>query len=934
MGVGRRLLGVVLLASAVAGCAHTGAPKGPEQPGPMAYAQPLAATAAAVSAQPLGQRLPTGQVVRPAGEALIWGDKALENHAIDLALSPDGKRVAILGRFDVALFDVASREMLASYAFATDVQGLGTYGGVAWSADGREFYVPVSQTDRKFKTPSDGAILGFRPERDAQGRWHLPLPRFVAVFAPERDRPALPTALTPAADGRHLLVALNGQTAIARIDPESGRIQRLPLREGRWPSSLTEKDGRIFVTEWAGLPPKDLRSAGFGGWNDYALKLQESVRVDGTTDVAREGFVEVLGADGQSLKRLQVGLSPIGLTQHPERPFVYVADAGSDTVSVIDTQRLEVVERIPMGLPGTAYGVVPTAILASPDGEHVLVALGRLNALAWVRLGRDSGGSGAVPRSRVEGYVPVGEYPTGLAWADAGRSLWVTNLEGFGPYATVPSGFDKAFRSDYPRPGELEGFGTDGSYNAHRQQNVLSVVPWPPSSAQLLRWTQQVTADRFLSAARSHAAALQQLPRPGVKPRPIPERLGEPSVFHHVVYIIKENRTYDQVLGDLSQGQGDPQLTVFGRSITPNHHALAEEFALLDQYFLPAKSSAEGHPWATTAFLSDYVQRNVRAWFRGYPHTILDALVPPKTGYLWDAALARGLSVRIYGEATLPVMAQKHLTWLDLWQLREEGRLPEALGVEGTIPAVLQHGHPLYPGEDYRFSDQFRADLLLQDLARFEAQGQMPNLLIVALPNDHTAGMKPYFPQPQAMMADNDLALGRIVEALSRSRFWSDTVIFVTEDDAQDGWDHLSPFRSLGYVISPYSRLGRVEHHFYSQLDMLRTMEQILGIAPMNLMDLAARPMMELFGDRADLRPYQLRPATLALDTMNPVAPLAGRAPYRDPLGRELYAKALAMAARIDDPDQDELMNRMIWYAVKGTAPYPVQERRISAKDD
>ncbi|MGC8467576.1 MAG: alkaline phosphatase family protein, partial [Acidithiobacillus sp.] len=366
----------------------------------------------------------------------------------------------------------------------------------------------------------------------------------------------------------------------------------------------------------------------------------------------------------------------------------------------------------------------------------------------------------------------------------------------------------------------------------------------------------------------------------------------------------------------------------------PNHHALAEEFALLDQYFLPAKSSAEGHPWATTAFLSDYVQRNVRAWFRGYPHTILDALVPPKTGYLWDAALARGLSVRIYGEATLPVMTQKRLTWLDLWQLREEGRLPEALGVEGTIPAVLQHSHPLYPGEDYRFSDQFRADLLLQDLARFEAQGQMPNLLIVALPNDHTAGMKPYFPQPQAMMADNDLALGRIVEALSRSRFWSDTVIFVTEDDAQDGWDHLSPFRSLGYVISPYSRLGRVEHHFYSQLDMLRTMEQILGIAPMNLMDLAARPMTELFGDRADLRPYQLRPATLALDTMNPVAPLAGRAPYRDPLGRELYAKALAMAARIDDPDQDELMNRMIWYAVKGTAPYPVQERRISARDD
>ena len=923
MAGARSFLGALLVALALTGCAHVAVPKAPEQPAPMAFAEPQPTTSASTAARPLSQRLPTGQVVRPAGDAVVWGDKALENHVVDLALSPDGRQVAVLGRFDVTLLDASSHEVLASYALATDVQGLGTYGGVVWSSDGSEFYVPVSQTDRKFKTPSDGAILGFRPERDAQGRWRLPLPRFVAVFPPERDRPALPTALTWAADGRHLMVALNGHAAIARVDPRTGRIQRLPLEQGRWPSSLTETEGRVFVSEWAGLPPKDLRETGFGGWNDYALKLQESVLVDGKTDVAREGFVEVLDTQGRSLKRLSVGLSPIGLAHHPKRPFVYVADAGSDTVTVIDAKSLAVVERIPMGLPGTAYGVVPTTILPSADGEHILVALGRLNALAWVRLGRGSGGD-AAGSSRVEDYIPVGEYPTGLAWADSGRVLWVANLEGFGPYATIASGFDKAFRSDYPRPGEREGFSTDGNYNAHRQQNVLSVLPWPPSAARLAQWTQEVTADRFLHAAQRNAEALRAAPRPGIPPRPIPERLGEPSVFRHVVYIIKENRTYDQVLGDLRQGQGDPRLTVFGRGITPNHHALAEEFALLDQYYLPAKSSAEGHPWATTAFLSDYVERNVRAWFRGYPHTILDALVPPKTGYLWDAALAKGLDVRIYGEATLPVMAQKNLTWLDLWQLREEHTLPAGLGVEGTIPAVLQHSHPHYPGEDYRFSDQLRADLFLEDLARFEAQGKMPNLLILALPNDHTAGMKPYFPQPQAMMADNDLALGRIVEALSRSRFWPETAIFVTEDDAQDGWDHLSPFRSLGYVISPYSRLGRVEHHFYSQLDLLRTMEQILGIAPMNLMDLAARPMAELFGDRADLRPYRLRPATLPLDTMNPAAPLATQgAPYGDSLGRELYGKALRMAARIDDPDQDELMNRMIWYAVKGPAPYP-----------
>lgn len=192
MGAARSFLGALVVALSLTGCAHVAVPKAPEQPAPMAFAEPQPTTSATTSARPLSQRLPTGQVVRPAGDAVVWGDKALENHVVDLALSPDGRQVAVLGRFDVTLLDASSHEILASYALATDVQGLGTYGGVVWSSDGSEFYVPVSQTDRKFKTPSDGAILGFRPERDAQGRWRLPLPRFVAVFPPERDRPALP----------------------------------------------------------------------------------------------------------------------------------------------------------------------------------------------------------------------------------------------------------------------------------------------------------------------------------------------------------------------------------------------------------------------------------------------------------------------------------------------------------------------------------------------------------------------------------------------------------------------------------------------------------------------------------------------------------------------------------------------------------------------
>jgi hypothetical protein len=391
--------------------------------------------------------------------------------------------------------------------------------------------------------------------------------------------------------------------------------------------------------------------------------------------------------------------------------------------------------------------------------------------------------------------------------------------------------------------------------------------------------------------------------------------MGEPSVFKHVVYIIKENKTYDQVLGDVKNGNGDSSLCVFGEKYTPNTHALVKQFGGMDNFYASGKSSAEGHQWTDAGMVSDYVEKNVRAWFRSYPHRQEDALVYNKAGFIWNHALAYGKTVRVFGEAC-ETEYDKKLTWFDLYKQYEQGIKPTWYNTT-TIDNLQPIISPTFPDCDNMvFSDQQRASIFIEEWNQLAAKDSLPNLMVLSLPNDHTAGTSPNFPTPFAMVADNDLALGRIVDMISKSKYWDSTVIFVTEDDSQGGWDHVSAYRTVGMVISPYTS-NKMVHTNYNQVSMLRTIEQILGIPPMNTMDATSRVMTECFQKIKNTSSYTAVPNRVPLNEKNKsLSSLKGiEKRYAEISQNEVFNEV--------DGGQDDMMNKILWYYVKGHQKYP-----------
>jgi Phosphoesterase family len=543
------------------------------------------------------------------------------------------------------------------------------------------------------------------------------------------------------------------------------------------------------------------------------------------------------------------------------------------------------------------FGDSPNGLCLSTDEKTLFVANGMDNAIAVIKLKNRGVPSDEKQNSIVEGFLPTGAYPSSVTMSGNGY-LYVSNLEA----ATARLGIHNTATPNI-------------IYNTHNMMASVSVIPFQDSK-NLIAYTDTVIALNDLSRALS----VRENPRESVKPRPVPERIGEPSVFKHVVYIIKENRTYDQVLGDMKQGDGDPGICTYGAGITPNTHKLAEEFVLLDNFNASGKCSAEGHQWTDASIVTDYIEKNMRAWFRSYPHVQTDALVYAPTGFLWDNAVNHGRSVRIYGEASLPDINDT-LDWSDIYKLFKSGKKVQFTNYT-TIEPVKSILSQTYPSVGKLiFPDIMRADILVKELRGYEAMrgDKLPELMIVALPNDHTVGMRPGSPTPRAMVADNDYALGLIVEAFSKSRFWENTVIFVVEDDSQSGVDHVSAYRTVAQVISPYSRLGKTVHTYYTQPSMVRTIEQILGLPPMNIQDAIANPMTGCFESVPDKTPYIAIRNKIPLDEMNtPLVSLEGNARY--------YAEK-SMLPEFDgiDKGNDDLLNRILWFAAKGDIPYPVK---------
>ena len=681
-------------------------------------------------------------------------------------------------------------------------------------------------------------------------------------------------------------VTLSRNNAVGVVDLTSGNLILIPVGMAPY-TVLLGNDHKAYVSNWAGRKPVP--------GEPTADSSGSRVLVNPETGIASSGTVSVVDTVARKeTAQIEVGLHPSGMAFNSNRSRLFVANANSDTVSVIDTAADRVVETISVKaerpLP---FGSAPNALAVSSDDSTLWVANGTENAICVVSLGHSSNPVHASGQeSRVRGSIPTGWYPSCVLPDETRGVLIVANTKGIG--------------SRNPPTDHR-------SFNSHDHLGSLSFIPMP-DQGELERYSERVEKNNSMPQLIERLAAE---PR-NVAPRPVPERSGEPSVFKHVLYIIKENRTYDQIFGDMPQGDGEPSLVHFGRDVTPNHHALAEQFVLMDNFYCSGVLSADGHQWSTEAYVTDYLEKSFGGFNRSYPYEGDDPMAFASSGFIWDKVLQKGLSFRDYGEFVQARIEPRRATWSDVWQDYVQGTQKIKVRATSEVERLRPYLAPTFIGFPSTVPDVYRAREFLKELAEFNSKGNLPNFMIMLLPNDHTSGTRPGFPTPRAMVADNDLALGRIVEAVSKSRFWPETVIFVTEDDPQAGLDHVDGHRTVGLVISPYTRRGEVIHSNYNQVSMVRTMELILGLPHMNQLDLIAEPMADCFQEKADLRPFTALPNNIPLDEMNP--------PLKAVEGARLYWAQKSMELDLEDVDRadEDTLNRILWHSVKGyDTPYP-----------
>ena len=703
-------------------------------------------------------------------------------------------------------------------------------------------------------------------------------------------------------DGRTLYSSAGNSDAIYRYDWRDGRATlrdsislgiRAPRSLGRYPAGIAVSgDGRrLYVAENLAdsLAVVDV-DAGTVVQRLATERYPYDVVVDprGTVYVSAWGgstvstFPRAPGGVLTEGDRIRVARHPSALLLNADGSRLFVASGSTDHVAVVDTKAHTVVARLSDPPPaGPGEGSTPNALTLSKDGTRLFVAEADANAVAVFDLSAATSGVGtAAGNDTLTGRIPAGWYPSSLLVV--GDQLVVACGKGKGSTAN-PHG---------PNP----AIGRTSEYSLNLVAGGLMRVPMSETGNEALaRYTSRVTAANAWTAG----AARTRYPP-----------------FEHVIYIVKENRTYDQVLGDDPHGDGDSSLVFFPRAISVNHHALADRFGLFDRFFVNAEVSPDGHNWSMAAYATDYLEKTVPSHYsergRTYDYEGLnrgripdDDVAEPASGYLWNLAEKKGITYRNYGEFV--VMSNQ--------QTRDE--LPP--GYRGNKPFLRSHTNPDYPGFDLTIRDQHRADIWIAELQKFSAAGSMPTLETVRLPNDHTSGAMAGRHSPRAAYADNDLALGRMIEALSKSPFWKNTVVFVLEDDAQNGPDHVDLHRSPMFVISAYNRPG-VIHRFANTTDVLRTIEEILGLQAMSQFDYFGRPLRDIWADSPDLRPYTALTPAWSLDEMNP----------RDTREARESSK---LDLDIEDAADEGLFNQILWRTLKGpNVPYP-GTHRVSARE-
>ncbi len=817
------------------------------------------AAAVAGSAAPAPRELPGH---RPDGSTLLhnqWSIRPVGEQVpmgefpVSVAVNPAGTLAAVLHAGHGA-HEVRLVDLASRRVVGTAPVNEGFF-GLAFSGDGRTLAVSGGSDGvlHLFSASASGLV----PKRD------IPVSRkeagVVAGFALSRDMRSAIVAL--AFDSRVVRVNLStgARAWVAGLGPPSqsaasGSADPTMPNDGETPMVVNEDPHPLGIV-----------------WDEAGNRAYASLW--GKSEVA------VLDATtGRLLATWPVGLHPNDMVLSRDGRL-FVSNGGLNSVTVIDTRTGAPSEVLSSAFsPADPPGATPDSLALSPDGATLYVANAYTNTVAVFDVSHRGAG-------RPLGFVPTGWFPTGVRVTPDGRHLLVLSARGLTPMA------DPGTQEKWPSIVSL-------------YSGSLAIVDLGARQGALAEWTRMAEACR------------PSVPAAVVAGDPIPAAPGGASPITHVLYIIKENRTYDQVFGDLPQGNGDPSLCLYPERVTPNLHAIARQFVLLDNFYANAEVSAGGHEWSMAGYASEFVEKS---WPVNYGHLSKGSHVPypaeghyaaafPSLGYLWDRAAAAGVTYRSYGEFTEKPTSPGGPVWTNM-------------------PALKEHLDPKYRGWDITYPDKLRADEFISELAKFEASGEMPRLQILRLPQDHTAGLSAGAWTPEAMLADNDLGVGRVVEALSRSRFWKESLVFVVEDDAQNGPDHVDAHRTEALIAGPFVKRGVVDSTPYTTCSMLRTIELVLGLEPMSLFDAAANPMRASFQARADATPFTALPETVDINARNP-----------------LKGRAAEVSARLDfskeDVADEQTLNRLLWASAHGDRsrmPAPVHAafvRGLPVPDD
>jgi YVTN family beta-propeller protein len=935
-----------------------------------------------------------GQIITPAGTQVYLGTTT---RAKAIALNPTGNHTAAVLQMGapqaVTIFNTQTGAVMQLYKPFNTKNGSTT--GIAYTHDGKHLlfsqdssFVAIANVDPTglltddfhVSVPMDVNAAGVltnvtcfpNSPSGTTGSNEIPCGQTVSIVS-DGTHTSYPMGIAISPDGKTAYVVLDNNDTLTKIDLTAATPMEGPeVRVGNVPHSVViSPDGSTaYVSNEGGRIATQNDFQGYSNGTPVVARYPEGSTATGTVSVVNLSTFTVTDT-------IETGLHPTGMAFWGR--YLLVANAYSDSISVIDTRSNKQVRKIDLGLPvgvpgerGPAYGAGPNSIAVDPTGNVAYVALYNANAVAVVNLlgqdgdqdgdhdGDDDGNKNGKQngnQSPVLGMIPVGYAPSSVVLDAVDNALLVANDKGIGTTGFVHTPAENSTTTSHGSPAAL---------NTHQDLGTVSIVS-VPHGRTLDEETKQVYQNNHWDLAENISSAGGGNPK--TKPVAIPKRIGDPSEIKHVFVIIRENRTYDQVLGDVAGGNGQPSLAVFGDNatfgaVTPNAHALVQRFPLLDNFYDPSRQSADGHNWITQAMAPYADDIQSPDWLRDYPSNGGEALAYQKKGFLWDAAAKAGVKVKNYGEYIAynkfltPKGSTTEPSWTDFYQdtlAYESGKEAQlyyynTVSSHTELPNLLKITVQNYPQFDLGIPDQFRFDIWNQDFQNDLKHGTVPQLEFMWISSDHTGGP----PVAPAMQADNDLALGRFVEAISHSPIWSSSAIFVEEDDAQDGVDHVDGHRSPGYVISPYVKqmvkpdgtgAGVTEDStFYTQVNMTRTIEQILGLQPMNQFDLVASPMRTLFVDKPpaeNFMPWTHVPNGIALDMgVNP-ATQTHVAQNMSPKAKALQAgwlklKKQVFAGKYHTPDVEDpsTVNHLDWYEATGfTLPYPGEKTVRPASD-